>query len=83
MTEALIGNVAGIVFFAIATIGVITAVIRRRKRLLKARAEPQKAYDLDGSKETEVKFETSPDVDVESDVDKLLSDLKGDEISRD
>ena len=79
MTEGLIGNVAGIVFFAIATIGVITAVIRRRKRLVKA----SKAYDLDGSKETEVTFETKPDVDVESNVDKLLSDLKGDESSRD
>lgn len=83
MTEALIGNVAGIVFFAIATIGVITAVIRRRKRLLKARGEPQAAFDLDGSKETKVNFETKPDVDVESNVDKLLSDLKGDESSRD
>jgi len=71
MTEELIGNSAGIIFFAIATIGVITAVIRRRKRLSKS--EP----------EDKVKFETKPDVDSETNVEKLLKDLKGDESSRD
>ena len=73
MTEELIGNSAGIIFFAIATIRVITAVIRRRKRLTK-NEEPTTS---------KVTFETKPDVDTESDVEKLLKDLKGDESSRD
>ncbi len=82
MTEELIGNSAGIIFFAIATIGVITAVIRRRKRLTKN--EPETAYDVNGSEsKKKVTFETKPDVDTESDVEKLLKDLKGDESSRD
>ena len=65
MTEVAVGNLAGIVFFAICTIGVIIAVMRKRARLKKGGNVPTKAYDLDGTKETEI-----------SNLDKLLDDQK-------
>lgn len=74
MSEVAIGNIAGIVFFAICTIGVIIAVMRKRARLKKLGGNvPTKAYDLDGTKETEI-----------SNLDKLLDDLKdGNDSSKD
>lgn len=69
MTE--LGNYAGIIFFAIAVIGVITAVMRRRVRLLKFRKHSDQQVPSQ-----DVPEQQRPATEGESNIDSLLDNLK-------